>query len=113
MAAPVQGPHGVGRVDGHAVVEAQQVDGFPERAAVPVERVGEDDLAGDLVAHGLLDHLERQVVLRLEGRLFGDLGLAPSLGVLRPRLRQEQHEVDRQMLRPRRDAQAHPDLAVR
>src|SRR6201996_2951390 len=112
LAAPIQGPHRVGRVNGHAVVEAEQAHGLAEGSAVTVERVREDDRPGDLVERGLLDHAEREVVLRLEDRVRRDPGLLPSLGVLRPRLGQEQREVDREVLRGRRNAQAHRHLAV-
>src|SRR5262249_28342946 len=79
---------------------------------VAVAAVGEQDVAGHLVVDGARDELERELVLGLEDEVLRNLTFATTRAVVRPTLRQIQREVDGHVGRPRRDAQAHGDLAV-
>src|SRR3954470_4513123 len=81
-------------------------------AAVPVRTISEKDLTRNSSSHGAFDHPERQLDFGFEGHLVGNVCFGSALRGIGPALRQIQLEVDRGVLRSRRDLQADPDLAI-
>ena len=109
---PIDEPHRCRRVDAQSVVETQHADRLAEVVRVAVGAVAEQHVAGYTVLDRACDHVERQVVFRLETHLVGDLALRTALRIARPALRQVQLGIDRHVRASSRDAQRHPDLAV-
>src|SRR5580704_6809951 len=111
-ACGVEQPRLRAAADGHRVVEPEVANPFPERERLAVRRVGEDDLAGDLILDGALDEIECELGLRLEDDVLGDARLRAARGIVGPPSRQVEREVERHVLRARAHYQAHSDLAV-
>src|SRR5579871_948173 len=102
---------GIG-IGGDGVIESVHTDGFAKDVRAPIEAVGQDDLAGDLVVDGIGDEVQGQVHLGLERDGFGNPGTLAAYGIPGPRLRQVQGAIDGYLLGPGRDAERHADLAV-
>src|SRR5580658_2917175 len=99
-------------LDGDAEVEAEDLHGVPEVDGVSERSIGEHDLARDLIFNGADDEIDRQVGLRLEHKVLRHPRLLSTSLVFGPRLGHVEREVDRHVLVPRRDREAHAGLTV-
>jgi hypothetical protein len=84
-----------------------------QSTAAAVVVITEHRRARNLPSPGALDQLSRELVLRLERHLVGDLRLTPPVGVLAPLLGEVQRPPQRDRARLPDCVQRHPDLAVR
>jgi transposase len=100
-------------LDSDGVVETERPELHAEVVRVAVGGIYQDNSGRCAVGERSVNHVQPQFQLRLERHVLRDACLRAPLGIVRPRLRQVELEVDRQMRIARRDAQAHGDLAVR
>lgn len=98
--------------DGDTDVESEHLHGVSELGGATVGRISEHDVARDLVIHRSRDEVERELSLGFENEIRWHARLFSTRGIFGPRFRHIELEIDRDVLVPRRDREAHADLAI-